>query len=310
MMHWHIDYTDPNLEGLLREVLGHYFQMVIWHKAKACDLGETPDLTEIGSFIKQAKATCNHRHLSWVDAVAQGGADTSFSRCAVFEEGLVKCSRCAEIVEGDIWQHLSYFCRDTLEDASLEDFETVARAQAELALGIRPALCLRGLRPLDMLDPLDTDYDFTNSWGSGLLDIEGYILGSDGTGGEFARHARLRRCCFGAAVIHVGAHHVNTIGTAYGTVCGKQTVPRSETQGLLHMLKCTKGNATIVIDNKHVVDTFKKGLRARPKFNGVLWSANFKAARDRIAHGFGILRPVWINSHVSFDVAISQGIDP
>ena len=87
-------------------------------------------------------------------------------------------------------------------------------------------------------------------------------------------------------------------------------MPRSEMQGLLHMLNYTKGDAIIVIDNKQVVDTFIKGLRARPKYNGLLWSAIFKAARLRLEHGFGKLTVIWTRSHLSFDVAISQGTDP
>ena len=39
---WSIDYADPNLEGMLREVLSHYFQLAIWHKAKACETVSSP----------------------------------------------------------------------------------------------------------------------------------------------------------------------------------------------------------------------------------------------------------------------------
>ena len=87
-------------------------------------------------------------------------------------------------------------------------------------------------------------------------------------------------------------------------------MPRSEMQGLLHMLNFTKGDAIIVIDNKEVVDTFSKALRARPKYNGLLWSAIFKAARLRVAHGYGKLTALWTRSHLSFDVAVAHGTDP
>ena len=76
------------------------------------------------------------------------------------------------------------------------------------------------------------------------------------------------------------------------------------------MLIYTKGNAIIVIDDKNVVNTFLKGLRARPKFNGISWSAIFKAARVRSELGFGMLRPIWTRSHLSIDVAIKQGVEP
>ena len=88
-------------------------------------------------------------------------------------------------------------------------------------------------------------------------------------------------------------------------------MPRSEMQGLLYMLLYTKGNAIIIIiDNRNVVNTCLKGHRARPKFNGILWSAIFKASRVRSELGFGTLQRMWIRSHLHFDVALKQGIDP
>ena len=116
--------------------------------------------------------------------VVQGGADTSFSRFAIFAEGLVTCACCGEVVEGSIWDHLSYFCRVTLENPDLIDEEVIMRGQAELRVDSRSSLWLRGLRPLDMVDPLGSEYVFTNSWGNTRLDVDGCLLGSDGTGGE------------------------------------------------------------------------------------------------------------------------------
>ena len=229
---WSIAYGDPNLEGMLRETLGHYSQLSIWRKAKACDTGEVPDLTEVRALLRRGNASKDYRMTYWLDAVVQGGADTSFSRYATFEEGLVKCACCEEVVEGSVWEHLRYFCKTTLEDPELIDIEVIMRGQEELRAGNRSSLWLRGLRPLNMVDPLSSEYVFTNSWGSSRIDVEGLLLGSDGTGGENSRDARVRRCCFGAAIFRVVAHSFTVVGTAYGTVCGKQTVPR----GLLHML--------------------------------------------------------------------------
>ena len=144
---WSIDYADQNLEGMLREVLGHYFQLSIWHNAKACKTGEVPDLTEVKLLLRRGKAANDHRLVYWLEAVVQGGADTSFSRYATFEEGLVKCACCGEVVEGNIWEHLSYFCRVILEDPHLSDLEIIMRGQEELKAGMRPSFWLRGLRP-------------------------------------------------------------------------------------------------------------------------------------------------------------------
>ena len=132
---------------------------------KACETGEIPDLTEVRSLLRRGKATSAPRVGYWLEAVVQGGADTSFSRYAIFEEGLVKCACCGEIVEDSIWQHLSYFCRTILDDGDLYDHEIVMKGQADLSEGTNSGLRLRGLRPLVMPDPLASDYKHNNSWG-------------------------------------------------------------------------------------------------------------------------------------------------
>ena len=94
---------------MLREVLGYYFQLSIWHKATACDTGEVPDLTEVKLLLRRGKAAKDHRRVYWLEAVVQGGVDTSFSRYAIFEEGLVTCSCCGDVVEGSIWSTSAIF---------------------------------------------------------------------------------------------------------------------------------------------------------------------------------------------------------
>ena len=61
------------------------------------------------------------------------------------------------------------------------------------------------------------------------------------------------------------------VGSAFGSVPGKQTVPRSEMTGLLHALMHTKGDAIIECDNKAVWRIFSKGPSAQPEYNGLLW---------------------------------------
>ena len=84
-----IDFSEQNLDGILREVLGHYFQLSIWHKAKACDDGEVPDLTEVRRLMRRGRKAKDHRQTYWLDSVAQGALDAAFCKFAVFDEGLV-----------------------------------------------------------------------------------------------------------------------------------------------------------------------------------------------------------------------------
>ena len=112
--------------------------------------------------------------------------------------------------------------------------------------GIGTALWTRGLAPLSLPDPLGMDYVFENSWGLKRIDVEGCVLGSDGSGGKYSRHIRTRRCGFGIRIIRLRTDgSFELVGSAFGSVPGKQTVPRSEMTGLLHALMHTKGNAII-----------------------------------------------------------------
>ena len=86
---WIIDLSAQNLDSIHREVLGHYFQLSIWHKAKACDDGEVPDLTKVRRLMGRGKKAKDHRHTYWLDSVVQGALDTAFCKFAVFDEGLV-----------------------------------------------------------------------------------------------------------------------------------------------------------------------------------------------------------------------------
>ena len=117
---------------MLREVLGYYYQLSIWHKAKAYDTVEVPVLTEVTLLLRRGKSAKDHRLVYWLEAVVQGGIDTSISRYAIFEEGIVTCSCCGDVVEGSIWERLSYFCRVSLEDLEFIDEQVIIRGQADL----------------------------------------------------------------------------------------------------------------------------------------------------------------------------------
>ena len=120
-------------------------------------------MTEVKLLLWRGKAAKDYRLVYWLEAVVQGGIDTSFSRYAIFEEGLVTCSCCGDVVGGSIWEHLSYFLRVILEDPELIDEQVIIRGQADLRAGLHSSLWLRGLRPLDMVEPLTSEYMFTNS---------------------------------------------------------------------------------------------------------------------------------------------------
>ena len=143
-------------------------------------------------------------------------------------------------------------------------------------------------------DPFGDDYLYSNScsnsW-TGLLDISGCIVGHDGSGGKEARQVRTRRCGFGVAVVRMLADgSLVEVGVAAGSAPGKQTVLRSEMTGLLHAPLHTKGEAIFQCDNRGVYNTFLKGPRAQPRYNGILWNLIFRAAKNRYDSGHGNIK--------------------
>ena len=151
---------------------------------------------------------------------------------------------------------------NSLELAGLEALRHVVE-QAQAELEARTALWLRGLLSLDVPDPLVQDYCFVSSFTS--LDVIGKILAGDGSEGRNSKDLRTRRCCFDDAVLAllllrlgwgegIGSGHAPSqnlwnqtdsvtarsppavLGSAFGSVPGKQTAPRAEALGLLHAL--------------------------------------------------------------------------
>ena len=118
-------------------------------------------------------------------------------------------------------QHISYSCKVILEldiDAIQGITDLANYARADMDLGINISLWLRGLRPLRLPDPLSLDYSFTNSW-EGILDIEGMIIATDGSGEEHSSDLRRRRCGFGIAILNpIFDSSFEVIGTSQGTV--------------------------------------------------------------------------------------------
>ena len=172
------------------------------------------------------------------------------------------------------------------------------------------AYWLRGIRPLILPDPLGLDYPFKSSF-EGRLDVQGCLVGGDGSGGRHTRDPRLRRCAFSMVVIRPGnvsdPEVFKVLGIASGPIPGKQTVPRAETTGIWHTLRFTKGNAVYLCDNLGVAKSYRKGTSYAPESNGLLWRALNQARTERIQLGYGVLEVVWIPSHKSLETLVNQG---
>ena len=52
---WDLECQEQNFEDMLREVFRHHFQATLWQRARACDDGEVPDLTEVRALLRKGK---------------------------------------------------------------------------------------------------------------------------------------------------------------------------------------------------------------------------------------------------------------
>ena len=191
------------------------------------------------------------------------------------------------------------------------DFNLV-REQARVEIKAsreRKAKWLRGLLSLLECDPLSLAYKFTTTFEQ--LDVQGAIIGGDGSGGPHSSDPRLRKRGFGLVVIRRSSdnYHFDYLGHSYGSVPGLQTVPRAEATAILQALRTTRGNALFVADNWSVVSAYNKGDNYSPNSNGLLWQAIKTSRGERLAKGFGFLEVVWIKAHLSFECAINNGFD-
>ena len=106
--------------------------------------------------------------------------------------------------------------------------------------------------------------------------MAGCIVGTDGSGGKNGRQIRTRKCGFGVSIVRLLRNGgFELVGSAYGSVPGKQTVPRSEMAGLLPALLHTKGDAVVECDNKAVWRILSKGPKAQPEHNGMYGNVYF-----------------------------------
>ena len=103
------------------------------------------------------------------------------------------------------WMHISWGCSH-LNSQKLKAIEGTKDLAPEAVAGmmVEPAFWLRGIPSMDLPDPLSMDFQALWAGPDGLFedyefgdhrfDVEGLLLGGDGSGGEHTKDARLRRC--------------------------------------------------------------------------------------------------------------------
>ena len=302
---WLLDYSQPMAIPAIRQVLTHFLQLGVWHKAHShtfgSSLGLYPDLKPLKVRIQQATRKLRWEEHYFLQAIGQGSMDLfAESSLARAENGLVTCKWCSCPVSGSPWKHLAWFCSHfaAIDDPAIQKTaELATKAQAEVE--DLPTFWLRGIPNLEPPPcPLALRYEAMQATNNGLFipdvpdeapfDVEGLVLGGDGSGGEHTRDSRLRRGGFGLVAVNGLTHEVAKMW--YGSVPGAQSGYTAECAALLHALLRTNGNCVMVMDNMPVIRQFRKSPRSNLKHNGLLWQAIFNARDDRRLRG-GVTSP-------------------
>ena len=204
---WILDFTDPLLPDLLREVLQVHCSRHIWSQYASKHFAGTdalPDLTAYKKLRKALRARGEARQLYFLESIVQGAAvGITDAHICKSDDRVPICRHCGQVVTGCSFQHFSYFCSATccLEIEEVEATSHITkRAQGELDSEENLSLWLRGLPPLSVPDPLEPNYKFTSSFSQ--LNVTGKVLAGDGSGGLNSKDFRARRCGFGLAVLH------------------------------------------------------------------------------------------------------------
>ena len=201
---WTLDYEDPMLPDILKEVLMVHTSRFIWKNYAAhhyAGIDVVPDFTAYRMVKKVLRKTGDARQLYFLESIVQGSCvGLADKHVHINEDNVPVCDHCQQVVTGCAFRHFSYYCSaiNSLELAGIEASSHVIE-QAQVVLEVRPALWLRGLLPLDVPDPLVQDYSYISSFTS--LDVTGKILAGDGSGGRNSKDFRTRRCGFGLVVI-------------------------------------------------------------------------------------------------------------
>ena len=322
---WLLDYSQPMAIPAIRQVLTHFLQLGVWHKAHShtfgSSLGLYPDLKPLKVRIQQAKRKLRWEEHYFLQAIGQGSMDLfAESSLARAENGLVTCKWCSCPVSGSPWKHLAWFCSHfaAIDDPAIQKTSGLTtEAQAEVE--DLPTFWLRGIPNLEPPPcPLALRYEAMQASNNGFFipdvpdeapfDVEGLVLGGDGSGGEHTRDSRLRRGGFGLVAVNGLTHEVAKMW--YGSVPGAQSGYTAECAALLHALLRTNGNCVMVMDNMPVIRQFRKSPRSNLKHNGLLWQAIFNARDDRRLRGGGNITLVWMSSHKSLEHSLKAGSSP
>ena len=156
---WALDYSDPMLPDILKEVLHYHTPKFIWRNHAAhhyAGIGVVPDFSGYRHVKKIIKKKGDPRQQYYLESIVHGSCVAIADNfVTIGDDDLPTCTFCKQTVTGCAFKHVAYCCPATnsLEHPGIQDSAYIVD-QAQVELAARPAFWLSGrLFPLEMLDP-------------------------------------------------------------------------------------------------------------------------------------------------------------
>ena len=277
---WGIDaYSSPDTSPILAAVAATLKSQVCTkaakhHNGKGAEQGL--DLRGLRNEFKTLRRKGNHEWHGLLHAVATGATWTRQRRHEAYPSIDPVCRRCT-LEEPETDFHRCWTCpANNLLPECMESADLIHIAAAEHR--DCPIFWLRGCTPVSWTTPpaiKDSKHLVVNYTGDdGRITGQPYVVGAgDGSGGACSGDPRLRRAGYGVYIPN--GDTIKPARACWGTVDGKQTVPRGELTAFLTFLRHTDGPSCYICDASTVEKGFRRlqrDGRAAPG-NTDLWQA-------------------------------------
>jgi len=319
---WKLD-DQPGDVRVLYEAFAKTIQDRKWAKAARHHLGASlvhpPDLTVPKKFLAFMRRNGRHAEAQLALTIMAGGLWTN---TRAYDAGYVCSKRCPLCgIEDDNEYHRAWATCPAILQAQIPAVVTSAALQEQAASDVvdDPTFWLRGLPPLRTSSfPPKPDNMTVRCFGSlpwvgNKVDVSGYHVYLDESGGANARDARFARAGWGLALINVqyrpGGMPANTsfLGGLAGDTPGDfQTPPRACLEAFLYALRTTVGKLVVKPDASYLVDGFSaKRYLAPDGANADLWHAIGQELNNRQQE----VEVIKVDAHLSQDMVVQGLVD-
>jgi ribonuclease HI len=267
------------------------------------------DYSVAKAMVARLRAKGDNKTAGLIRCVACAGVWTKQRlRDANYDVDDTKCPLCDDGPDTDT--HRLWQCEAVLE-AGLEAVASSEhlRHRAVREATVAPCFWLRGLVPKSWTElpppkpvQLIGQGCFAGVERSEPLDVTGFDIYLDESGGEYSADVRRRRCGWGLAVLSVDGNDVTLRGGVAGTLSGPdQTSNRAAIDALIFILSFTRGYCQVKPDSKYLVDGFNGGRHRRlDGRNADLW-AMVAEALDKRGVGVELIK---VTAHVEKNDAL------